>query len=284
MRTLGLAALVVGVLVATTVASPWVAHVVGPRFGFGRVYDRVFEVLLLAGLVAAWRPLDLGTPRALGFRREGAAGWLARGLAVGSAGLVVGLAVGWAGGAVVPALRFAGAKTLRKAALGLAAAIAIGTGEEALFRGVLLRRLGRDGGRVFGVVATAALYAVVHLLRARAGREAATLAAGIARTTALFAPLAAPRAWPALAGLFGLGVVLAVARFRSRTLWFPIGIHAAWVAVFRVGRLCFDVRPRPAWLVGPGWPPLVGGAAGAAALAATAWLTMRAAARRTSAN
>jgi len=42
--------------------------------------------------------------------------------------------------------------------------------------------------------------------------------------------------------------------------------------VFRVGRLFFDIRQRPAWLVGPGWPPLVGGAAGALALVATALL------------
>jgi membrane protease YdiL (CAAX protease family) len=279
-RTLGLVALVVAVLVATTVASPWVASVTGRAFSFGRVYDRVFEGLLLLGLVVTWRPLDLGTPRELGFRGSDAGRWLVRGLAAGGAGLAVGLVAGWLGGGVVPAIRFSAAKTLRKAALGFVAAIAIGAGEEVLFRGVLLRRFGRDGGRTFAVVTTAASYAAVHLLRARTEQGSATLAAGVVRTVGLFAPLAVPTAWPALAGLFALGVVLAVARLRSGTLWFPIGMHAAWVAVFRVGRLFFDVRPRPAWLVGPGWPPLVGGAAGAAALAATACLVLRATAPR----
>lgn len=280
MKTLGLLALVLGVLAATTVASPWVAGVLGPGFTFGRVYDRVFEALLLIGLVLAWRRLDLGSPRSIGLDGRGAGRWLIVGLGVGAAGLGVGLAGAWAGGALVPALRFPPVKTVRKALLGMAAALAIGTGEELLFRGVLLRRLGRDGGRAFGVVATAALYAIVHQMRAQGGKAPPGIAAGLARTASLFSPLADPLAWPAVAGLFGLGLLLAAARLRSSSLWLPIGIHTAWVAVFRVGRLFFDLRRRPVWLVGPGWPPLVGGAAGVAALLVTAALLGRAVRRR----
>jgi len=275
-KTLGLLVLVLGVLAATTVASPWVAGVLGPRFTFGRVYDRVFEALLVIGLVLAWRRLDLGSPGTIGLGRRGAGRWLAVGLAIGVAGLGVGLVAAWAGGALVPALRFPPLKTVRKALLGLAAALAIGTGEEVLFRGLLLRRLGRDGGRVFGVVATAALYAIVHQMRAQGGKVPPGIEAGLARTASLFSPLANPVAWPAVAGLFGLGLLLAAARLRSGSLWLPVGIHTAWVAVFRVGRLFFDLRRRPAWLVGPGWPPLVGGAAGFAALVVTAVLLGRA--------
>jgi hypothetical protein len=46
------------------------------------------------------------------------------------------------------------------------------------------------------------------------------------------------------------------------------------VAVFRVGRLVFDIRPTPVWLIGPGWPPLVGGVGGVVALAATLGLVL----------
>ena len=43
-----------------------------------------------------------------------------------------------------------------------------------------------------------------------------------------------------------------------------------FVAGFRVGRLFVDLAAAPAWLVGSGWPPLVGGAAGWLAVAVAA--------------
>src|SRR5213078_629509 len=94
----------------------------GWSFSFARVYDRVFEVLLVAGVVTAWRRLDLGSATGIGFRRHAWARELARGLAIGLAGLAVGIAVAALFGGLVPALRFSPAKTLRKALLGSRAA------------------------------------------------------------------------------------------------------------------------------------------------------------------
>ena len=279
MRSLALLGLVVALLAATALASPWVAWGVaaltGRPFTFTRVYDRVFEVLLVVGLVAAWRRLDLGGAADIGFRRAGWGRQLATGFFVGAAGLVVGLGVAALLGGIVPALRYPAAKTLRKAFLGLGAATVIGVGEEALFRGVLLRRLGRDAGRVGGVIATTVLYAAVHAIGR--GRLAGPVHAwsGVERTAALLAPLTDPSALPALAGLAGLGLLLAWARLRSGGLWLPIGIHAAWVAAFRVGRLFFAIQPGPPWLVGVGWPPLVGGATGWIAVGVGALLLAR---------
>ena len=98
---------------------------------------------------------------------------------------------------------------------------------------------------------------------------------GIAQTVDLLAPLGDGTALPQLAGLTALGTLLAVARLRARTLWLPIGIHAAFVAGFRVGRLFFVIRPAPVWLVGAGWPPLIGGVAGWVAVAVAAGLIAR---------
>lgn len=271
MKTLGLIGVVGGVLLATAVASPWVMSALAAlgysHFSFGRVYDRVFEGLLVVALVAAWRRLDLGSAGAVGLRDPAWGRQLARGVVVGLAGVAVALVVCWLLGALVPALRYPPAKTVRKALLGLAAALAIGIGEETLFRGVLLRRLRRDLGTAPAVVGVTAVYAVVHALRA--GRTPGPVDAwsGLARTTALFAPLADPAHVPQLVGLALFGLLLVAARVRTGSLWASIGIHAAWVTVFRVGRLFFDLRPRPAWLVGTGWPPLVGGAAGWIAVA-----------------
>src|SRR5256712_13254463 len=118
----------------------------GWSFSFARVYDRVFEVLLVAGVLAGGRRLDRGSATGIGFRRPAWARELARGLAIGLAGLAVGIAVAALFGGLVPALRFSPAKTLRKALLGAGAAVAIAVGEGALFRGLVLRRSRRGAG------------------------------------------------------------------------------------------------------------------------------------------
>ena len=279
MRTLGLLGLVAAVLGATALASPWAAWgaaaVMGRSFNFARVYDRVFEVLLVAGVLTSWRRLDLGSAAGLGFRRHAWARELARGLAIGLAGLAVGIAVAALFGGLVPALRFSPAKTLRKALLGAGAAVAIAVGEEALFRGIVLRRIRRDAGDVLAVAATALVYAAVHVIRARSFAAPVHAWSGVQQTSVLFAPLASGAALPQVVGLSLLGVLLAVARLRSGALWLPIGIHAAFVAAFRVGRLFFEIRPTPGWLVGTGWPPLVGGVAGWIAVGVAALLLAR---------
>src|SRR2546425_1176134 len=246
----------------TALASPWVAWataaVVGRPFAFARVYDRVFEVLLAVGVLTSWRRLDLGSATGIGFRRQAWARELARGLAIGLAGLAVGLAVAALFGGLVPALRFPPGKTLRKALLGVAATVAITAGEEALFRGVVLRRIRRDAGDALAVAATTLAYAAVHVIRARSFAGPVHAWSGVAQTITLFAPLASGAALPQLLGLALLGWLLAVARLRSGALWLPIGVHAAWVATFRVGRLFFfravDARvARGYGLAAAGW-------------------------------
>lgn len=279
MRSLGVVALVVVACGAAALLSPGIAvalRAIGWQVTFGRVYDRVFEVGLVAGFLARWRRLDLGTPDAIGLRARSGGRDLARGIAIGFTTLAIALAVCWLAGALVPALRFPVGKTVRKALLGFVGAIAIGIGEETLFRGIVLRRLVLDAGRVAGIAITAAIYAAVHVLRTRGASGAPTGWSGLERTATVLAPLLDPTTLPALIGLAGLGVVLAVARLGGASLWLPIGIHATWVAVFRVGRLFFDLRPSP-WLLGPGWPPVIGGAAGWLAVALAGVLVARAA-------
>jgi len=274
-RTLRLLGLVAAIWVLAAVVSPWVASGladVGWQPTFARLYDRVFELLLVAAVLFAWRRLDLGNAHDLGIARPRWAAELGRGLRVGFAGLAVALLVCLAAGALVPELRFGPAKTLGKATLGLGAAVAIGAGEELLFRGVLLHRMMRDVGRVMAVVLTALAYAVVHVVRTGGGSGVVTPWSGLERSVALLSPLLDREAVPGVVGLAALGVLLAVARLRTGSLWVSIGVHAAWVSVFRVGRLFFAIRHEPSWLMGPGWPPLVGGVAGWLAIVVTAGL------------
>jgi membrane protease YdiL (CAAX protease family) len=262
--------LVLGVLVLTSVVSPavaWATRELGWDFKFSRVWNRCFQVSLGVALLLSWRRLELGLD-GIGLRVPTWKRDLGVGLAIGFAGIAVGVFVCWLGHAMIPELRFDPLKTVRKAALGFGAAVALGLGEELLFRGILLRRLMLDLGARWGVVVTTAIYAIVHALRPGSSK-AVHAWAGIERTVGIFAPLAEPAALFSVIGLAGLGALLAFARLRSGSLWLPIGIHAAWVAVFRVGRLFFRIRQKPAWVIGPGWPPVVGGVAGWLALATT---------------
>src|SRR5439155_20801843 len=105
-----------------------------------------------------------------------------------------------------PELRFAAVKRLRKALLGLAAAIAIGTAEELLFRGGLLHRMARDLGRMAAVILTALVYAAVHAVRTGASRGGAvTIWSGLERSAAPVTPLLERDAMPGNGGLVGRG-------------------------------------------------------------------------------
>jgi membrane protease YdiL (CAAX protease family) len=284
-RSLALLGFVFALLAVTAVVSPaiassglvaWILDVVDSDFEFTRVYNRIFEILLVIGVLVAWRPLGLGSASSVGLRERGWARQMGRGLAIGAGGLAIGLVAAWAFGGLVPRLRYDSLeKTLTKTVMGLLGAGFVGAFEETVFRGVLLRRTAKDFGTLVGVVLTTAIYAVVHVLR---GGEDIALGpmAGVERTLGLFAPLADASVLPTLLGLSGLGLVLVVARLRGGSLWLAIGIHTAWVAVFRVGRIFFHVRDTPVWLVGDGWPPLVGGATGFIAVIATAALLWRA--------
>ncbi len=282
MPTLRFLGLVLLLLAITALASPWVAmglDAVGFDFKFSRVWNRVLQVLLVLAIVLGWRRFDLGNATQIGLRAAGWAPDLRLGLAVGAGGVLAGVIACWLGGAMVPQLRYEPAKVLWMAAAGLLGAVIIGIGEEALFRGVLLRRFMVDMGRTGGVLLSTAIYAVVHALRPGGSKEVYPMA-GVDRVVALFAPLGEPGVLPSVVGLFGLGLLLAAARLRTGSLWVPIGIHAAYVAVFRVGRLLLDIKKTPAWLIGPGWPPLIGGVGGLVALIATVALLALALRRR----
>jgi membrane protease YdiL (CAAX protease family) len=270
-----LLAVALGVLGVTAVLSQPVASVldaVGWEVRFSRVYNRVFEILLVIVLIVWRRPLGLGGGEAIGFRHPHWRRDLGRGLAIGFAGLTVALVFCYLAGGLVPGLRYPDTgKVVSKTVQGLGAAVAVGTFEEVVFRGVLLRRLALDLGPRAGLMVTTGIYAAVHLLHPKSGTTYGALP-GIERTLEILAPLADPANLPTFAGLFAFGLILASARLRTGSLWTAIGIHAAWVALFRVGRVYFRIRQRPVWLVGVGWPPLIGSATGAVALAITAGL------------
>src|SRR5262249_44115659 len=216
-RTLGLLGLVLVLLAVTAVASPGIATAaagLGFAFKFSRVYNRVFEVVLVLAILLGWRRLDLGTATQIGLRHPRWLRDLCRGVLVGFLGLAAGVVVCWLGGAMGPALRFGVTKTRGKAIAGLLGAVVVGVGEETFFRGVLLRRFTADLGRPAGIVLSTAIYAIVHALRPGGARARYPWAGGD-RTPALLAPLARPGGVPRAPGPLGLGLPPAPGRARN---------------------------------------------------------------------
>jgi hypothetical protein len=174
------------------------------------VEDVVYRLIILSSSLATGylcaRLLE-GLPwRSLGLSLQ--AGWfrdLLVGTAIGIASLAFAAAIATAGGGLrfsfSTAAIFQVAKTLMlSGALFILAALA----EEALFRGYPLQTLTRARLAVLGVLLTSVPFAAVHL-------QNPNVAQGFTFVNTALA-----------------GVWLAVAYLRTRTLWFPLGVHWAW--------------------------------------------------------
>ena len=86
----------------------------------------------------------------------------------------------------------------------LAAAISAGILEELVFRGVIFRILELRFGTWVALLASAALFGLLHLLNPNASIQGA------------------------VAIIFEAGILLAAAFVLTKHLWFPIGIHIGW--------------------------------------------------------
>lgn len=175
------------------------------------VPDFVYRLIILtsglgAGYVCA-RLLERLPWRSLGLSLH--AGWfrdLLIGTAIGVISLALAAAIATAGGGLRFTFSTAGllpqvAKTLvLSGVLFIVAALA----EEALFRGYPLQTLTRAGFAVLGVLLTSVPFAAVHL-------QNPNVAQGFTFVNTALA-----------------GVWLAVAYLRTRSLWFPLGVHWAW--------------------------------------------------------
>ena len=146
-------------------------------------------------------------------------------------------------------------KALKKA---LPTALVVAIIEEVLFRGVLLGIFLRAMKPAPAIATLSFLFAFVHFLEPPAGAsvpdpEAAN--AGFILLGQIFSRFADPLA---LLGRFmvlaSVGVVLAIARWRTGSLWLPIGLHAGWVFAYVVFKSATwpvaDLPEMARWLVG----------------------------------
>ena len=103
--------------------------------------------------------------------------------------------------------------------------------EELFFRGLILGILLRSASRVFAIIFTSALFAILHFLKAPEGTATTvTWMSGFISVAHSLDQFREPfLVLGALTTLFLLGCILADARIRTRSLWLPIGLHSGWI-------------------------------------------------------
>lgn len=114
-----------------------------------------------------------------------------------------------------------------------ASALAVGLLEEVFFRGAILGVLLRQMRAVWAVLGTSVLYAILHFTEKPDVEIAAAeveWSTGLWWLGQLFSGLTD---WERLAAAFvtltAVGLVLAIVRLRTWSLWLPIGLHMGWV-------------------------------------------------------
>ena len=103
--------------------------------------------------------------------------------------------------------------------------------EEALFRGLFLGVLLRGNRPLTAALLSSGIFSIVHFLKAPDQTTTSVgWTSGFISLAHSFDQFAEPML--VLAGfttLFLIGVILAHARLRTRSLWLPIGLHAGWI-------------------------------------------------------
>jgi membrane protease YdiL (CAAX protease family) len=223
-----------------------------------RVMGRLAQLFILIGLWPFLRWRGLATAQSLGW-------------GVARARLARSLALGWVAGVaillvLVAALLTLGVRVLdpspergaawlaTKALQALIAGLLIAVLEETFFRGALYAGIRRRNGLASAVAWSAALYALLHVMKPSGLPDGVAFDwAGAAQMfLQVFGGVLQWSHLDTLAALFLVGVFLALVRERSGHIGWCIGLHAGWVFVIQVTRRLTDdeAGARLAFLVG----------------------------------
>jgi membrane protease YdiL (CAAX protease family) len=213
------------------------AHALEPEWPFHRVVGRLWQLLLLAGLVLACRRLGLvnradwgyGLPSTRFLRQAGAG--LAAGIATMLPMTFAMLALG------ILRLRpdFAPAALAEALAVGLLAGLGVALVEETFFRGAMFGAVAREAGARTAAWSTALLYSALHFLaRARIPAEEIAADSGLRLLGGALAHFADPLpVVDSFVTLVLVGLFLAWVRQRTGSIAAGVGLHMGWVGVIK---------------------------------------------------
>ncbi len=234
-----LAAIVGTLLVAALVAWPvWqLAQALQPEWPFHKVVTRLWQLLLLIGLVLAVRRLGLRGREDWGYglpRRHFMRHVLA-GLAIGLATMLPMSFAMHALGILELRAGFNAAMLAAGIGSGALSGLAVGVIEETFFRGLMFRAVSRESGLAAAVWSTAVLYSAIHFLaRARIPGAEVGWDSGITLLGSAFSRFAEPAAFAdSFVTLVFVGVLLALVRHRTGSIAAGIGLHMGWIAVIK---------------------------------------------------
>jgi membrane protease YdiL (CAAX protease family) len=262
------------VLLAGTVAAiifaPLAAVAVsdaGWHYPFPRIFDRTVMASMLIVTLFAARDLDLVALLRRGFSHPAlpSVARAIRGFVVAMIAIAIlfGLALAVGGGGIGD--HEAAAALIPKYFL---SAIAIAFIEEAFFRAFLLGGMSNDFGNRIALIASAAIYAVAHLVRspARFYVTGYVPTAGLMTLAHSVDQFSTPAiAIPTLIGLFLLGIVLGEAYILTGSVYFSIGLHCGFVLGAKLWpKIILNRAAIPWWIAGGGAIPLIA--------APTAWV------------
>lgn len=214
------------------------------RFPFGTYVNRGLLVVALVSLplylrgagIRRWSDVGLD-PRRVEWRR-----WAA-GFALGFASLAVVCAVSLAAGGRVFDVQHAG--RLPGRLLGaLGTAVVVGVIEELLFRGAIFGTLRRSVSWPAALLASSAIYAIVHFMARPAPPPRVGWLSGLEVLPDMLRGLYAVHTLvPAFPSLTLAGVILGLAYLRTGDLWTSIGIHGGWI--FWLKSYGYITKPAP---------------------------------------
>jgi len=239
----------------------------GWHYPFPRIFDRTVMLSMLIVMLFAARNLNLVPLLRRGFIHPALPSITRaiRGFVVAMIAIAIlfGLALAIGGGGVGD--HEAAAALIPKYFL---SAVAIAFIEEAFFRAFLLGGMSNDFGDRIALVASAAIYAVAHLVRSPTrfyvtGYEPAAGLITLAHSVDQFTNPAV--AIPTLIGLFLLGIVLGQAYILTGSVYFSIGLHCGFVLGAKMWpKIILNRAAIPWWIAGGGAIPLIA--------APTAWV------------
>jgi len=236
----------------------------GWRYPFPRIFDRTVMATLLVAMLFVARDLNLAALLSRGFKHPWApsVARAIRGFVVAMCAIAILFALAFAVGGAGVGDHEAAAALIPKY---LISAIAIAIIEEAFFRAFLLGGMMGDFGSRVALIASAAIYALAHLVRSPAkyyvsGYEPAAGLFNLAHSVDQFKDPAI--AIPTLIGLFLLGLVLGEAYILTGSVYFSMGLHCGFVLGSKLWpKVILNRAAISWWIAGGGAIPLIGGAA-----------------------
>ena len=153
---------------------------------------------------------------------------------------------------------------------GLVAGLVVGFVEEVWFRGVLFSVLLKFGNLVLAICVTAALYALVHFIRADVtiAQSDVDWNSGFIVLAHCFGRFTSVDIIDSAFALFAAGMLLSLVRWRKGNIAMCIGIHAGWVMVIKTVKSVSHVERASDWNF------LIGRYDGVIGILAIAWLAL----------